>query len=134
MKTAIKVFSIINIIEYVFSTIAILFLTILINLFDKNLQTINKAVLTIIFVIAALSMLISIIISIIGIRCVNRATKKADLIAIGVVTLLFSNLISGILMLLIRDKDFVARDTSQNSQDTQSLDTQSLDTQSTTQI
>ena len=129
MKTAIKVFSIINIIEYVFSTIAILFLTILINLFDKNLQTINKAVLTIIFVIAALSMLISIIISIIGIRCVNRATKKADLIAIGVVTLLFSNLISGILMLLIRDKDFVARDTSQNSQDTQSLDTQS-----TTQI
>ncbi len=50
-------------------------------------------------------LIVPLIVGIIALNKLNKATSKADLVGIGIVTLIFCNLIGGILMLCLKDED-----------------------------
>ena len=63
------------------------------------------------------SAILSIIITVVADRTLEKATCKRDLRGIAIVTLLFSNVIAGVLMLCISDKDLVSPNAQQNRYD-----------------
>ena len=100
MKTAIKVFNILTIIACVtiICGIATTFL-----LFLRTQDKFSFVLMLGLFVLLTAIMLCPTVILIIGIYRISKATKKSDLIVIGILTLLFANIISGILMLTIKE-------------------------------
>ncbi len=50
--------------------------------------------------------IVPLIVGILALKKLNTATCKADVTTMGVLTLLFVNLIGGILMLCLKDEDF----------------------------
>lgn len=62
-------------------------------------------VFLIISMVCGFWMIIPLIVGAIALKKLNTATKKDELVGIGVCALLFCGLVSGILMLCIKDED-----------------------------
>ncbi len=90
MKTAAKVFLIIGL---VFSSILLLISFILVFYLPFSIILIIWDIISILITCGSLNYL-------------NKATCKSDLITIAILTLIFCNLIAGILMLCCQDSDF----------------------------
>ena len=118
MKTAAKVFLILSLVSAGIALLCLLFgwdayvkviaeaaaleegITLTPVLFEQVKQTV--APLQIVMIIALIP---GTVIAILSLIKISKATAKSELLALGILTLLFTNLIPGILMLCIRDQD-----------------------------
>lgn len=119
MKSVAKVFIIISAVVYGISAFVMLILAIVYGItfdtlvnnlvnqgYNQDIASTSVQLTIILFSVMFVLCLISLVLSIVCFKKLNNAIGKKGMVAWGVVTLLFVNLISGILMLCMDDIDY----------------------------
>ena len=110
MQKAVRFFNYLGIIIYIIIILVIFFRSLLFgNLasLSPNLKPLATLVNQL-SMITVIMLLFPIILQIIGLIKLNTAYDRESLIAIGILTLLFANFISGILLLCMRNEDLMS--------------------------
>ena len=108
MKTVAKIFNWITIIFTSIFLLLLLVLAVIMALRFNDSTNITDLLLALFFVLLyGVLLLIPLIVCLISNKYIKKAKSRKDIKVIGVITLLFGNLISGICILLLDDQDFI---------------------------